>query len=488
MSKIYFLFLIFFISLQFLNCKNRGKTFSNDKTITDNKTIITVKLKKNEACVFNYCNAFFRHSTLSFSNSGNKDSIITKTIEIDNPTMLFCGIITMDTAGKMYETNNYFLIIPGDSINFYFYNQMLLKIDSLHANRFLNDPYLTYISAEVYKPSKIKQGDSKGVWENGFYNFYANLKSIKNIEKQKADSLFKEKLIDSNLYFSRNQHTDILFYSYYFKYFYKSLKFASDIIKKNPEANGVIELLNSPQYFIGENILDAFYGIINLGLLNKKVDFNSQQVLFDEAIKLNITTLKPALLSSFLNNTTTDTSFFKRVTTYISKEYKGTIYEKNCNELLQKKNLLDNIIVNDSLIELSQAKKSWQEAVISEKNEFVLVDFWASWCSPCRAQLPLLHKAKENCKNDPIEFISVNIDKNETDWALASKAEAAYLNENNYHLILTSKESEVIKKWSINTIPRYMIFKNGIVISKDFSNPGEPGFLNDIKKVIAENK
>ena len=488
MSKIYFLFFIFFISLQFLNCKTEGKRFSNDKTITDNKTLITVTLKKNDRCVFNFCNSFFRSSRLDFSNSGNKDSIITQTVEIEKPTVFFSAITTMDADGKMYQIKNYFLIIPGDSTNFTLNNQIHLKIDSLHTNRVLNDPYITYINAEIYKPNKIKQGDSKAGWENYFYDFYEKLKSIKNTEKQKIDLLIKEKLIDSNLYLIRNQHTDILFYSYYFTNLYKSLNSASDIIKKNSEVKGALELLNSPQYFIEQNILDAFYGIINFSLLNKKMDFNNQQCLFDEAIKLNITSLKPALLSSFLNNTTTDTSFFKRVTTYISKEYKGTIYEKNCTDLLQKRNLLDNIIINDSLIELRGGKKSWQEAIISKKNKFVLVDFWASWCSPCRAQLPLLHTAKENCKNDPIEFVSVNIDKDEKDWALASKAEAAYLNENNYHLTLTGKESEVIKKWNINTLPRYMIFKNGIVISKDFSNPGEPGFLTALKKIIAENK
>lgn len=487
MSKIYFLFSIFLISLLFANCKSKNNNVGTSKIFRSHKTVISLKLKKDNKCIFNYCDAFFLHSALIFSNPGKEDLIVSKTVEIENPTVLFNGITTIDSAGKVYQIKNYFLVIPGDSINFSLEKQIYLKIDSLHGNRFLNDPYITYLNAEVYKLNK-KQQASKVAWEKDFYDFYENLKNIKNTEKQRTDLLYKQHIIDSNLYLCRNQHTEILFYSYYFPYFFKSLKLASDIIKKNTEANGVMELLNSPQYIIEQNILDAFYGILSFNILNKKMNFDDQQTLFNEAVKLNITSLKPALLSSFLNNYTTDTTFFNRVTGYISKEYQGTIYEKNCNDLLEKKKQLDNIVVNDSLVELNHAKGSWNDVITSKKSTFILVDFWASWCSPCRAQMPLLHKAKIKFEDYQIKFISVNIDKEVKDWQLASQIEAEYLKDNNFHLTFLDEEKNLIKKMNINSIPRYILFKNGAVLAKDFSNPAEPGFITALENIIEANK
>lgn len=53
---------------------------------------------------------------------------------------------------------------------------------------------------------------------------------------------------------------------------------------------------------------------------------------------------------------------------------------------------------------------------------YTLIDFWASWCGPCRASFPHLRKAYEANK-EKVEFISISLDKSDADWRKAMDEE-----------------------------------------------------------------
>ena len=48
------------------------------------------------------------------------------------------------------------------------------------------------------------------------------------------------------------------------------------------------------------------------------------------------------------------------------------------------------------------------------KGDYLLVDFWASWCMPCRAEHPLMVKAYQKYKNNKFQIVSVSIDQLES--------------------------------------------------------------------------
>ena len=50
------------------------------------------------------------------------------------------------------------------------------------------------------------------------------------------------------------------------------------------------------------------------------------------------------------------------------------------------------------------------------RGKFVLVDFWASWCGPCRQEMKNLLPIYDELKGEDLVFISISLDKREKDW------------------------------------------------------------------------
>jgi thiol-disulfide isomerase/thioredoxin len=60
------------------------------------------------------------------------------------------------------------------------------------------------------------------------------------------------------------------------------------------------------------------------------------------------------------------------------------------------------------------------------KGKWYLIDFWASWCGPCRQQLPELKRVYEVNKSKDFEIVGISIDERKGDWIKALDKEQLY--------------------------------------------------------------
>lgn len=101
----------------------------------------------------------------------------------------------------------------------------------------------------------------------------------------------------------------------------------------------------------------------------------------------------------------------------------------------------------------------------SLKGKYVLVDFWASWCSPCRAENPYLLKAYNQLKNKHFEIVGISLDETKSAWLGAVKKDGMpWIQVSD----LKGFKSEIATKYGISAIPQnFLINPEGIIIAKN---------------------
>lgn len=101
----------------------------------------------------------------------------------------------------------------------------------------------------------------------------------------------------------------------------------------------------------------------------------------------------------------------------------------------------------------------------SFRGKYVLIDFWASWCKPCRAQNPHLVKLYKKYKNENFTIIGVSLDSKKDKWTEAIRKDGLPW----YHVSdLRLWNNVVAKMYNVNSVPQtYFIDPNGIIIAKN---------------------
>lgn len=97
------------------------------------------------------------------------------------------------------------------------------------------------------------------------------------------------------------------------------------------------------------------------------------------------------------------------------------------------------------------------------KGKVVFLNMWATWCGPCRAEMPGIHSLYEKLKGEPIEFVMLSIDR---DQALP-KVES-YLANNKYTFPVFMPSGNLATQLQVPSIPTtFIISKDGKIVMKE---------------------
>ncbi|HRG80103.1 MAG TPA: TlpA disulfide reductase family protein [Cyclobacteriaceae bacterium] len=97
------------------------------------------------------------------------------------------------------------------------------------------------------------------------------------------------------------------------------------------------------------------------------------------------------------------------------------------------------------------------------KGKVIFLNLWATWCGPCKAEMPGIHNLYIKMKGEPIEFVMLSIDKDKA----ISKVES-YVKNNSYTFPVFMPSGYLAEQLQVPSIPTtFVISKEGLIVMKE---------------------
>ncbi|MBV5283811.1 MAG: TlpA family protein disulfide reductase [Paludibacter sp.] len=128
------------------------------------------------------------------------------------------------------------------------------------------------------------------------------------------------------------------------------------------------------------------------------------------------------------------------------------------------------------------AKSVIDSILLNNKGKVIYVDCWATWCGPCRGEIPYSKELMMKLKDLPVSFVFLCFDSEKDKW----KAEVEKSKLGGTHYFIPKESGEYFKEaFSITGYPTYMLFdKNGNLISNNTIRPSEQDKIIEIIKQL----
>lgn len=151
---------------------------------------------------------------------------------------------------------------------------------------------------------------------------------------------------------------------------------------------------------------------------------------------------------------------------------------------VQGQKTMRNIIKDHPFYNTSDTPSTFTEIIQSHSGKVLYIDFWASWCGPCKKEMPYSHKLKKQLQDLDVEFIYISIDESKAAWEKSIK-KLQLDDQSSIHYRRGQKEMiDFLKYFYIYSIPHYMIVdKKGQIHNRDALPPSDPKLARQLKKL-----
>ena len=171
--------------------------------------------------------------------------------------------------------------------------------------------------------------------------------------------------------------------------------------------------------------------------------------------------IKEILKNAYVKNNKSEAGFDNYITALEKESYLKMIEEL-------KKSMLSETAPSFALLDLDGNKVNINDL----KGKVVVVDFWATWCGPCKASFPGMQKLVSKYKSDEkVKFIFVDTWEREID---KEKNAADFIKANKYSFhVLMDNENKVVEQFKVEGIPtKFVIDKDGLIRFKSIGFDG----------------
>jgi peroxiredoxin len=162
----------------------------------------------------------------------------------------------------------------------------------------------------------------------------------------------------------------------------------------------------------------------------------------------------------------------------LKKEWPNYDHAKSFVSMVDK---MKSIAIGQPAPEIALPDTTGQVVKLSSmKGKYVLVDFWAKWCGPCRQENPNVVRVYHKFKDKGFTVFGVSLDRKKDDWIRAigeDKLDWTHVSDLKYW------QSEAAKTYNITGIPfSVLLDPNGVIIAKNLRGPALEKKLAEVFK------
>ncbi len=121
-----------------------------------------------------------------------------------------------------------------------------------------------------------------------------------------------------------------------------------------------------------------------------------------------------------------------------------------------------------------------QVSLYSVKGKLKIIDFWASWCGPCRMENPNMVKLYNDFKDKGLAIVSVSLDERKVPWVQAIKKDGMPWT---HVSSLKGWKCEVVKQYNIDAVPSIIVLdENNRILAKNIRAEKLRAFVTEYLK------
>jgi thiol-disulfide isomerase/thioredoxin len=428
-------------------------------------TYFKVHFKKWGRIGFDYYEKNYRFTTIFITNNKNVDTIIVKHIDIDRPTV-FTYVMNWNNKNVVYKfigfnQNDTISLDAIDTTLTYSGNDKRMMIfNEMYGVSDMRSSFATPCSIAEYDIRKAEAENEKS-------------------DKQKMLTTFINKYkMDSQSIQILNNYIDL---RYYYKLLAVSYPKSISPDWKHPDIARFdsADIRNNLLFSIKST--DASFILSDLiqynAYLNNKVD----KTLLENIPLLNSRYYKTDILNGLvfevLENKIKSLEERRQILASL-KDYMLDNTDETIN--VAKVGNLSKQALNVKLIGYD-GKTTSLDLLLKGDQKIIVLDFWASWCAPCIAEIPKLKDVNARLSKT-IKFINISSDKESIKWKEGCNK---YNVKENSFLLSNIANNELLKFFGVTGYPTFVVITNkGEVLSWSFLRPSEVKFDVNLQRML----